>query len=79
MLFAVTSGVVVGSVVLWSVKEAQLAPNSLRRAQWLARFAVPREPPWLFKISYARLTHCKPGFESGIREVPQAKRSASVF
>jgi hypothetical protein len=41
MLFAVTSGVVVGSVVLWSVRAAQLAPENLRRAQWLARFAIP--------------------------------------
>jgi hypothetical protein len=40
MLFAVTSGVVVGSVVLWSVKDAQLVPDKLRRAQWLARLAV---------------------------------------
>lgn len=41
MLFAITGGVVVGSVVLWSVKAAQLTPDNLRRAQWLARFAIP--------------------------------------
>lgn len=39
-LFALTSGVVIGSVVLWSAKAAQLTPNILRRAEWLARVAV---------------------------------------
>jgi len=40
MVLALTSGVGVGCVVLWCVKDAQLAPDSLRRAQWLARLAV---------------------------------------
>lgn len=40
MLFSVVGGLVVGSVVLWSVREADLEPHALNRAQWLARFAV---------------------------------------
>ena len=40
IVFALTSGVVVGSVVLWSARKAHLAPDNLRRAQWLARVAV---------------------------------------
>lgn len=40
MLLSVVGGLVVGSVVLWSVREANLEPHALNRAQWLARFAV---------------------------------------
>jgi hypothetical protein len=40
MELALTSGVIIGSVVLWTAKEAQLSPASLRRAQWLARLAI---------------------------------------
>lgn len=40
MLLSVMSGLVVGSVVLWSVKEANLDPDALNRTQWLARLAV---------------------------------------
>jgi hypothetical protein len=40
MVLALTSGVGVGCVVLWSVKDAELAPDNLRRAKWLARLAV---------------------------------------
>lgn len=40
MLLSLISGPVVGSLVLWSVREADLEPHSLNRAQWLARLAV---------------------------------------
>jgi hypothetical protein len=40
MLLSIVSGVAVGSLVLWSVEEAGLAPRLLYRVQWLARFAV---------------------------------------
>lgn len=40
MVLSVLSGVAVGSVVLWSVKEAGLEPGAYNRAQWLARFAI---------------------------------------
>ena len=40
MVFALTSGVVIGLVVLWSASAAHLSPIYLRRAQWLARLAV---------------------------------------
>jgi len=40
IVFALTSGAVIGSVVLWSAREARLGLDSLRRAQWLARLAV---------------------------------------
>jgi len=40
MLFSVICGLVVGSVVLWSVQEAGLDPQALNRAQWLARLTV---------------------------------------
>ena len=39
-LLAVTSGPVVGLVVLWSAKHAQLDPHNLRLSLWLARLAV---------------------------------------
>ena len=40
MLFSLVGGLVVGSLVLWSVREADLEPKALNRAQWLARLAV---------------------------------------
>ncbi len=40
MLFSVVGGAVVGAVELWSIREADLEPHALNRAQWLARFAV---------------------------------------
>lgn len=40
MVLAVVSGPIVGSLVLWSAKEAELKPSILRRAQWLARLAL---------------------------------------
>lgn len=40
MLLAVVGGPVIGSLVLWSVREADLEPQVLNRAQWLARLAV---------------------------------------
>lgn len=40
MLLSVVGGLVVGSLALWSVREAGLEPHGLRRAQWLARLAV---------------------------------------
>ncbi len=40
VLFSVICGLVVGSVMLWSVREAGLDPHALNRAQWLARLTV---------------------------------------
>ena len=40
MLFSVICGLVVGSVVRCSVREAGLEPHALNRAQWLARLTV---------------------------------------
>lgn len=40
ILLSVVGGLVVGSLALWSVKEAGLELDDLRRAQWLARLAV---------------------------------------
>jgi hypothetical protein len=40
MLLSVVSGLIVGSVILWTVKEAGLEPRAVSRAQWLARLAV---------------------------------------
>ena len=40
MVLAITSGIVIGLVVLWSVNLAELDSQILRRSQWLARFAV---------------------------------------
>jgi hypothetical protein len=40
MLLSVFGGVVVGSLILWSVRDAGLEPRFCQRVQWLARFAV---------------------------------------
>lgn len=40
MLLSVFGGVVVGSLILWSVRDAGLEPRLRHRVQWLARFAV---------------------------------------
>src|SRR5687768_1841408 len=40
MLFSVICGFIVGSVLLWSVRESGLEPDALNRARWLARFSV---------------------------------------
>ena len=40
MFFSVVGGVTVGTLILWSVGEAELEPKLLSRVQWLARFTV---------------------------------------
>lgn len=40
ILLAVTSGLVVGATVLWSIREANLEPRIFNRALWLARLSV---------------------------------------
>jgi hypothetical protein len=40
MLFSVICGFVVGSALLWSVREAGLERHALNRALWLARLSV---------------------------------------
>lgn len=39
IVLSVLGGFIVGSVILWSAQEAELIPPTLRRVQWLGRFA----------------------------------------
>ncbi|HWT01741.1 MAG TPA: hypothetical protein VN256_15955 [Pyrinomonadaceae bacterium] len=41
ILLAVVSGPVLGFLVLWSIKEADLEPQAQKRSAWLARLAIP--------------------------------------
>lgn len=41
MLLTIIGGPVIGFIVLWSVKEANLEPHIRSRAIWLSRLAVP--------------------------------------